>query len=51
MTVSGTSELGYIALSEAAEEVLVFREEEQNFTELSMRMLRVHRRVGPSILI
>ena len=51
MTASGTSEAGYIALLEAVEEVLVLRQEVQNFMELSVRMPRVHRGVGPSILM
>ena len=50
MTFSGTSEAGYIALSEAVEEVLVLRQDVQNFVELSMRMLH-HRGAGPSILM
>ena len=51
VTASGASEVGYIALSEAVEEVLVLRQEVQHFMELSMRMLRVYRRAGPSTLI
>ena len=50
MTSSGPSEAGYIALSEAVEEVLVLRQEMQNFVELSMRML-YHRRAEPSTLM
>ena len=47
MTASGTSEAGYIALSEVVEEVLVLRREMQNFIELSMGILHVRRRPGP----
>ena len=36
VTSSGISEAGYIAISEAVEEVLVLRQEAQNFMELSM---------------
>ena len=50
MTSSGTPEAGYIASSEAVDEVLVLRQEVQNFVELSTRMLH-HRRAGPSILM
>ena len=50
MTSSSTSEAVYIALSEAVEEVLVLRQEVQNFVELSMRMLH-HRRADPSTLM
>ena len=50
MTPSNTSEAGYIALSEAVEEVLVLRQEVHNYVELSMRMLH-HRRAGPSTLM
>ena len=42
MTSSGTSEAGHIAVSEAVEDVLVFRQEVHNFVEFSRRML--HRR-------
>ena len=38
-------------LSEAVEEVLVLRQEVQDFMELSMRILRVHHRAGPSTLV
>ena len=48
---SDTPEAGYISLSEAVEELLVFRQEVQNFMELSMRISRVHHRAGSSILI
>ena len=48
VTASGTSEAGYIALAEAVEEVLIVRQEVQNFMELSMRLLRVCRRAEPS---
>ena len=49
---SVTSEAGYIALSEAVEEVFVLRQEVvQKFIELSMRIPRVHRRAGLSILM
>ena len=51
VTASGTSEAGYITLPEVIEEVLVLRQEVQNFVELSVRVLRVHRRVKPSIFI
>ena len=50
MTLSGTSEAGYIGLSEAVEEVLVLRKEVQFFVELSMRMLH-HSRAGPRTLM
>ena len=46
VTSSGTSEAGYIDVSEAVNEVLVLRQEVQNFMELSMRILRFHRRAG-----
>ena len=49
-TSSGSSEAGYIALSKAVDEVLVLRQEMQNFMELLMRMLH-HRRVGPRKLM
>ena len=49
VTPSGTSEAGYIALSEAVEELLVLRQEVQNVVEL-MRMLH-HRRAEPSTLM
>ena len=39
---------GYNALSEAEEEVLVFRRQVQNFMEPSMRILHIHHRVRPS---
>ena len=48
-TSSGTSETGYIALSEAVEEVLVLRQEVQTYVELSMMILH-HRRTGPNTL-
>ena len=51
MTVSGTAVVGYIAQSEAVEEVLVLRQEAQHFMELSMRILRAHRRAEPSTLM
>ena len=41
---SGTSEAGYIASSEAAEEFLALRQKVKNFMELSMRISRFHRR-------
>ena len=50
VTSSGTSEAGYIALSEAVEDVLVLRQEVQNFVELSMSIL-YHPRAGPSIFM
>ena len=51
MTASGTSEVGYIGLPEAVEEILVLRQEVQNFMKLSMRILPVHRSAGPSTLM
>ena len=42
---------GYIALSEVVEEALVSRQQVQSSMELSMRMLRVHRRAGPSMFM
>ena len=51
VTASGPSEAGYIALPEVVEEVLVLRQEVQNFVELSMRVLCVHRRSKPSIFM
>ena len=51
MTASGPSEAGYNALPEVVEEVLVLRQEVQNFVELSMKVLRVHRRAKPSIFM
>ena len=50
ITSSGTSEAGYVALSEAVEEGLFLRQEVQNFVKLSMRMLH-HRRTGSSTLM
>ena len=44
-------EAWYIALSEAAEKLLVLRQEVQNFMELSMRIPHVHRTAGLSILM
>ena len=38
-------------ISEAVEEVLVLRQEVQNFMELSMRTLHVRRGAGPSTLM
>ena len=37
---------GYIAISEAVEEVLILRQEVQNFIELSMGILHFRRRPG-----
>ena len=51
VTSSGTSEAGYIALSEAVEEVLVLRQEVQNSMEVSMKTPRVHRRAESSIMM
>ena len=51
MTASGNLEAGHITLSEAVEEVLGLRQEVQNFMELSMGILRVHRRAGQSTLM
>ena len=50
MTLSGTSEAGYIALSEAVKEVLVLRQEVPNFVELSIKMLH-YLRTGPITLL
>ena len=50
MTSSGTSKARYIALSEAVEEIVVLRQEVQNFVELFMRMLH-HCRVVPNTLV
>ena len=50
MTSPGTSEAGYIVLSEVVKEILVMRQEVQNFVGLSMRMLR-HRRAGLSTMM
>ena len=50
MTPSDTSKAGYIALSEAVEEILVLGQEVQNFEERSIKMLH-HRRAGPSTLM
>ena len=41
MTALGTSKAGYIALSKAVDEILVLRQEVQNFMELSMIILHV----------
>ena len=49
VTASSISKAGYIALSEAVEEVLYFRQV-QDFIELSMRILHVSCRAGPSTL-
>ena len=51
VTASGTSKAGHIALPEVVEEVLALRQEVQNSMELSMRILRVHRRAEPSTLM
>ena len=51
VAASGTSKAGYKTSSEAVEEVLVLRQEVQNLMKLSMRILRFHRRAGPSTLM
>ena len=50
MTSLSTLEAGCVVLSETAAEVLVLRQEVQNFVELSVRILD-NRRTGPSTLM
>ena len=49
VAASRTSEAGYIALSEAIEEVLLLSQEVQNFMVPSIRVLCANRRTGKHI--